>query len=67
MANNQSVTLKLTIKQKPGVVRGYLKVQADSVKITSDVIKFEVAASLKSKKVLGFGSDNPYLMIERAR
>jgi hypothetical protein len=30
----------LSIKSKPGVVRGLLKVFADSVKITSDVIKF---------------------------
>jgi len=40
MAPDQSIVLKLSIKTKPGVVRGLLKVFADSVKITSDVIKF---------------------------
>ena len=67
MAPNQCINMKLTIKTKPGVARGYLKVFADSVKITSDVIKFQIIGKLHSKKLLCFGSDNPYLMIERAR
>jgi len=67
MAPNQCITMKLTIKTKPGVARGYLKVFADSVKVTSDVIKFQIIGKLHSKKLLCFGSDNPYLMIERAR
>ncbi len=67
MAKDQSITLKLTIKSKPGVTRGFLKVFADSVRITSDVIKFQIQAKLHSKKFLCLGSDNPYLMVERAR
>jgi hypothetical protein len=40
MAPEQTVNLKLTIRTKPGVTRGILKVYADSIKITSDIIKF---------------------------
>lgn len=40
MAPEQSLTLKLFTKTKPGVVRGYLKIFADKVQLTSDVIKF---------------------------
>lgn len=67
MAPNQRIERKLTIKTKPGVTRGILVIFADNVKITSDVIKFQIQGSLSSKKFLCFGSDNPYLMIERAR
>jgi hypothetical protein len=67
MAENQTVNVNLYHKEKPGAIRGYLKVFADSVKTTEDLIKFQICANLKSKKVLCFGCDNPYLLIERAR
>ena len=47
--------------------RGILTVRADKVKKTQDLIKFQISAILKSKKFLCFGSDAPYLQIERAR
>ena len=48
--------------------RGFLTIRADKIKKTEDIIKFQIHANLKSKKFLGcFGSDAPYLLIERAR
>ena len=67
MAENQTVEIDLRHKSKPGSSRGLLKIFADSVNATEDVIKFQICASLKTKKVLCFGTDNPYLLIERAR
>jgi len=61
------VWLQLELPEKPGVSRGKLKVFADSVTATEDVIKFQISAELKSLKILCFGNDNPYLMIERAK
>ena len=40
MAENQTVNVNLTHKEKPGAIRGSLKVFADSVKTTEDLIKF---------------------------
>ena len=42
-------------------------VRADKIKKTEDIIKFQIEADLKSKKFFCFGSDSPYLQIERAR
>lgn len=47
--------------------RGILTVRADKVKKTEDIIKFQISAALKTKRLLCFGHDAPYLLIERAR
>lgn len=47
--------------------RGTLTVIADKIKKTEDKVKFQISALLSSKRFLCFGSDAPYLMIERAR
>lgn len=44
-----------------------LKIWADKIKSTADIIKFQISAELKSKRFLCFGTDNPYLQIDRAR
>jgi hypothetical protein len=67
MAPNQRLELKLYIRNKPNVCRGILKVFADSIKITSDVIKFQIVGKMNSCKTLCFGQDSPYLIIERAK
>lgn len=67
MAQNQTVTSNLEHKDKPEATCGQLMIFADSVNASEDVIKFQVSAMLKSKKILCFGNDNPYLLVERAR
>lgn len=47
--------------------RGKFIVRADKIKKTQDLIKFQISALLKSKKFLCFGSDAPYLLVERSR
>jgi hypothetical protein len=59
--------LQLKLPTKPGVVRGNFCVFADSIKATEDVIKFQITGDLISKKIMCFGTDNPYLLIERSR
>ena len=54
-------------KQKNLTNRGKLTVRADKIRKTQDLIKFQISAVLKSKKFLCFGSDAPYLLIERSR
>ena len=54
-------------KQKNVNNRGKLTVRADRIRKTQDLIKFQISAILKSKKFLCFGSDAPYLLIERSR
>ena len=61
------VERELTRKENPGESRGTLKIWADTIKKTDDSIKFQICADLRTKKWLCFGSDNPYLLIERAR
>ena len=75
MANSQQMDMTLTYPdQKKGGKkiknrdnRGKLIVRADKVRKTDDIIKFQISAQLKSKKILCFGNDAPYLLIERAR
>jgi len=59
--------MPLLLPSHPGKVRGDLKISADSIKETSDVIKFQIIGDLHTKKILCMGSDNPYLLIERSR
>jgi hypothetical protein len=47
--------------------RGEMIIYADTMKKTDDSVKFQICASLRTKKFLCFGTDNPYLLIERAR
>ena len=42
-------------------------VEAENIKPSLGEIKFQITADVKSKKFLCFGSDAPYLLIERAR
>jgi hypothetical protein len=42
-------------------------VWADKIKKTEDIVKYQVQATLTSRKFLCFRQDNPYLLIERAR
>ena len=44
-----------------------LTIFADTVNATEEVFKFQAVAKLSTKKVLCFGQDCPYLLIERAR
>ena len=39
---------------------------ADVIQVTSDVLKFQISAKLKSNKFFCLGRDCPYLVIERA-
>ena len=47
--------------------RGILTVRADTVTDCDDEAKLAFIAKIKSHKILCYGSDNPYLMIERSR
>lgn len=67
MAPEQRMTLNLTLPTKPKEIRGSFCVFADSIKQTEDIIKFQITGDLKTKKIMCFGSDNPYLLIERSR
>lgn len=75
LAKGQSQTLTLTLSElkkggkqiKNRDNRGSLTIRADKIKKTEDIIKFQISANLQSKKFLCFGSDAPYLQIERAR
>lgn len=48
-------------------LRGTLKIKADVVSFSNDSIKLQFLGDVKSTKFLCCGSDNPYLLIERAR
>jgi hypothetical protein len=67
MADQQTMQLLITNKLKPNVVKGTLIVRTDSEGTSSDMIKFQIKAKLKSLKLLCIGENNPYLVIERAR
>jgi hypothetical protein len=47
--------------------RGVFTVRADTVFDCDDEAKLAFNASFKSHKILCYGEDNPYLMIERSR
>ena len=67
MAPEQRLNLKLYLPNKPNVSRGNFCVFADSIKATEDVIKFQITGDLRTKKIMCFGSENTYLLIERSR
>lgn len=67
MSEKQTIQKKLYNLQESDKVRGKIKIQADAIKKTEDIIKFQITANLQSRKFLCFGEDNPYLMIERGK
>lgn len=67
MSEKQTINKKLYNLQESEKVRGKIKIQADAIKKTEDIIKFQITANLHSRKFLCFGEDNPYLMIERGK
>jgi hypothetical protein len=48
-------------------LRGTLKVRADWLNVSGDTLDFECQAFLVSKRVLCCGTDNPFILFERAR
>lgn len=67
MSDQQTKQMNLYDLKESDKVRGKLKIQADAIKKTEDIIKFQITGNLKSRKFLCFGVDNPYLMIERGK
>jgi hypothetical protein len=67
VSQGMTVEKELFIPSKPGEVRGQIKIWADTVNKTSDSVKFQINGCFRSSRWLCFGSDNPYLQIERAR
>jgi len=65
MAPKQLVKAKIAIEKKPD--RGTLIIRADQVYDCVDDAKLSIKGSIKSNKILCYGSDNPYVLIERAR
>lgn len=48
-------------------LRGTLEIKADLVSSSNDFLQIHFFGSIKSRKFLCCGADNPYLLIERAR
>ena len=69
MSPDKTIEAPLTNPKKPDKdkQRGILKIKGDQVKRTEDPVRFQIEANLSSKKLLCFGADVPYLLIERAR
>lgn len=67
MSENQTVISELKTKETGDKKRGNLKIQADMVKKSEDIIKFQISAQIKSMKTLCFGNDDPFLLIERGK
>ena len=67
MAEDHTLELNLKLVEKPGEPRGKLKVCADTLKSSEHVVKLQISGHLRTKKILCFGSDHPYLIIERSR
>ena len=67
MAEEHKLELDLTLEEKPGENRGTILVSADTLKSKEHVVKCQISGNLRSKKILCFGSDHPYLIIERSK
>ena len=67
MAPGQTTIKTLNHPDHKDKSRGMLKIRGDKIKNTEDPVKFQIEANLISRKILCIGSDNPYLLIERAR
>jgi len=65
MAPKQLVKAKIAIEKKPD--RGTLIIRADQVYDCVDDAKLSMKGRIKSNKILCYGSNNPYVLIERAR
>ena len=67
MSPKQTTVKTLTLPNNPGKSRGLLKIRGDKIKTTEDPVKFQICATLISRKCMCLGSNNPYLLIERSR
>lgn len=67
MNDNQTLEQQLYNSAEGSKPAGRLKIQADCVRKSEDIIKFQITGNLKSRKFLCFGSDHPYLLIERGK
>lgn len=66
-SHQQSFIGDLKLPGKPNS-RGKIKIKLEQVSKSNDMVYFDaVAVNLPAKKVLCFGSDNPFIFIERTR
>ena len=67
MAEEHTLELDLTWEDNPREDRGRIKISADTLKSKENIVKCQISGKLRSKKILCFGSDHPYLIIERSK
>lgn len=65
MAPKQTIAAQLVCGTKKN--RGLLTIRADQVYDCVDEARLAFTGDIKSNKFLCYGSDNPYLLIERSR